>query len=190
MEREMTMKITKILARSMWILLASFVLAGCSTKPGDELDMAGIAMEKAKSVEASVYAPQEWERAEKQKKEADALIDEGHYSEARDVLIDSIASYNEAEAQAQRRVESLQIEIKALQSSAETELKKIKQFYESPKAKPSVKKQIEEVLPRLNEDMISIKATLEVGDYMMARMEAQDAVRYMVELQKRLGIDK
>lgn len=184
------MKIPKILPAAILAVLASLVLAGCSTTPVDELKMAGRAMDNANSVEASEYAPHEWERAQAQRQEADALIHMGRYSEARDVLVAAIASYNEARDKAKRQVESLQIEIKALQSSTETELKKIEQACESSEIKPSVRKRIEAALPRLDEKISAMNAAFDAKDYTLARLDGQEATRYMADLQERLGISQ
>ena len=182
------MKIPRILPVAVLTVLASLVLADCSTMPVDELKMAGIAMDNAGKFEASEYAPHEWERAEMQRQEANALIHMGRYSEARDILIEAIASYDEAQAKAKKCVENLQIEIKALQSSAETELKQIEQACESPKVKPSVRRRIEAALPRLDEKISAMNAAFDAGMYTLARTDGAEATRYMEDLQKRLGI--
>jgi hypothetical protein len=181
------MKISTILP-TMGIVLASFVLAACASKPADALMFTSAAMEKARSVEASEYAPKDWDRAQAQWQEANALIHMGDYTEARNVLTDATASFNDAEALANRSVESLKIEIKALQSSAATELKKIEQFSENPKLKPSVRRRLEAALPRIDERIAVMNAEFEAGKYMMARMDGQAVVRYMTELQEKFGL--
>lgn len=184
------MKIPRILPAAMWAVLASLVLAGCSSMPVDELKMAGVAMDKANSVEASEYAPHDWDRGQAQCQEANALIHMGRYSEARNALVAAIASYNEAQAAAKSRVESLQLEIKALQSSAETELKKMEQVCENSKVKPSIRRRIEAALPRLDEKISTMNAEFDAKEYTLARMDGQEAVRYMTDLQRRLGISQ
>jgi len=184
------MKISTTLHAAMWPILASLVLAGCASKPVDELKMAGVAMDSANSVEAADYAPHEWNRAQAQWEEANALIHMERYSEAKNVLIESIASYNEAQAVAKRRVENLQIEIKALQSSAETELNKIEKVCESSKVKPSIRDRIEAAIPRLDEKISAMNSAFDAKEYTMAEIEGHEAVRYMTDLQKRLGISQ
>jgi len=152
--------------------------------------MAGIAMDNANSVEASNYAPHEWDRAQAQWEEAGALINMERYSEAKNVLVEAIASYNEAQAVAKRRVEDLQNEIKALQSSAERELNKIEQVCESSKVKPSVRQRIEAAIPRLDEKISAMNSAFDAKQYTIAAINGQEAVRYMTDLQKRLGISQ
>jgi len=189
-EREAHMKIPRILPPAILIVLASLVLAACSTMPVDELKMAGDAMNNANNVEASEYATHEWKRAEMQRQEANALIHMGRYSEARTVLVEAIASYKEAQAKAKERVEGLQVEIKALQSSAETELKKIEEASESSKVKPSVRRRLEAALPRLDEKISAMNAAFDAGKYSLARTDGAEATRYMERLLKRQGISQ
>jgi outer membrane murein-binding lipoprotein Lpp len=189
-EREGNMKIPTIVSVAVWTALASLVLAGCSTEPDYELKMAGIAMDNARSVNAKEYAPQDWKRAEMQWQVAEGLIDTGHYSEAKDVLIEATASYNDAHATAKRHVDSLKLEIEAIQTSAETELQNLEQDCKSPKIKSSVRMQIEAALPRLKEKVAAMKVSFDAKEYEKARTKGQDAVRDMVELQEILGIRK
>lgn len=189
-EREAIMKTTKMLPAAVWAVFAFIVLAGCSSKPVDELKMAAIAMNDARNVDASEFAPKDWERAQAQYREANGLITMGRYSEARGVLIDSIASYNDAKDTAEHYVEDLQIQIKALQSSAETNLKKIEKGCENSNVKQSVRKRIEAALPRLDEKLSAIKAEVEARKYRTAHMNAQEVDFYMADLMKKLGIQK
>ena len=182
------MKIPTTLPAAMLAVIASLVLAGCSFKPVDELKMAGIAMDGARNVEASVYAPKDWNRAQAQWEEAVALIHMGRYSEARNILIMAIASYNDAQDTAKGSFEKLQIETHALQSSAETELKKIEQGCKNSKVELSVRKRIEASLPNLDAKMAAIKAEINAKDYRTAHMDGQEVVTYMADLEKKLGI--
>jgi outer membrane PBP1 activator LpoA protein len=184
------MKIPTILPVAMGTVLLSLLLAGCSTKPVDELKMTTEAMNDAMTVEASKYAPKQWDRAQSQWQEANALIQLGRYSEARSVFVDAIASYKEAQDEAKRNVENLQIEVKALQSSAETEMEKIEKELKSSKVKPSVRMRVEDALPGLYEKISMMNVAFDAGDFLMARIDGQEAVRYMDDLQKKLDAGK
>ena len=184
------MKIPTILPVAIGTVFLSLLLAGCTTKPVDELKMTVEAMNDASAVEASKYAPQQWDRAQVQWQEANALIHMGRYSEARSVFVDAVASYKEAQAEATRSVENLKIEVKALQNSAEAELEKIEQELKSSKVKPSVRMRVEDALPRLDEKISMMKVAFDAGDFLMARVDGQEAVRYMDDLQKKLDAGK
>ncbi len=182
------MKISKILPATMLAAIASIVLSGCSSKPIDEIKMTGVAMEQARAAEAPEYEPLDWERAQWKWQEANALIQMGRYSEARNVLVDAIENFNTARDKANRRVESLKIEIAALQSSAETELKKLEQDGESANVKPSVRKRIEASLPHIDEKIATMNAAFDAKEYLRSRMAGQEAIRYIQDMRKRLGI--
>jgi outer membrane PBP1 activator LpoA protein len=184
------MKVSIALSITIGAVLASLLFAGCSTKPADELQMAGVAMEGARSVEASKYAPQGWEKAQMQWQEAAALIRMGHYSEARSVLVDAIASFNDAQETAKRTYEKCQIESKALLDSAETRLEKIEQVSQSSQTKPFVRRRVEASLPNLDAKIAAMKTEMDAKEYRTARRDGQEVDHYMAGLEKRLGISK
>lgn len=182
------MKIRTVLFAAICAIVASLAVTSCSSKPVDELKMAGLAMDKARSAEAPEYAAQNWNRAQMQWQEAMALIHMGRNSEARDVLIDSIANFNDAQTEAEGRVDSLKAQIKDLQASLDTDLNAIERGCESPKVKPSVKKRVESALPRLDERISVMDSLVEAKEYLQADREGQQAAHYMAALEKRLGI--
>lgn len=184
------MKITTVLSITIGAVLASLLISGCSTKPVDELQMAGVAMEGARSVEASKYAPQGWEKAQMQWQEADDLIHMGRYSEARSVLIDAVASFKDAQETAKRTYDKCRIESTALLDSAGTRLGKIEQVSQSPKTKPFVRRQVEASLPNLDAKIAAMKAEMDAKDYRTAHRDGQEVDHYMASLEKRLGIGK
>jgi len=165
-------------------VLSTIALAGCSSKPIDELKMARIAMDQARSNEASVYAPLDWDRARMNWEEANSLIQIGRYSEAKDLLVLAVGNFNTARDTATRRLESLKIEVTALQNNAKTELNTLEQAGESTRVKPSVKKRIDGALPLIDERIAVMNAALEEKDYLRARTAGTEASRWMEELQK------
>jgi hypothetical protein len=171
-------------------IFASLALSACSSKPVDELKMAGVAREEASKVEASEYAPLDWMRAKMQWEAAAELIQMGRNKEAKDVLIEAVASFNTASDKAKRRVESLRIEIAALQNSAEVELRKIVGESQSSKIKPLAKMRIEAAIPRVDEKIGMMNAAFEEKEYLRSRMAGHEAMRYMMDLEKRLGISQ
>jgi len=183
------MKMTNFLPTMILAIVTSAALTGCNSKPIDELKMTRIAMEQAQKTEASEYEPNDWDRAQMQREEANALIQMGRYGEAKDVLIEAVGNYNTARDKANRRVESLKIEITALQSSAETELKKLEQAGESAKAKTSVRDRIDRAIPLIEEKIATMNADYDAKEYLRSRMAGYEALRYMVELQKRLALN-
>jgi hypothetical protein len=181
------MKIQMLLAGAIGIVLASIGLSGCGSKPVDELKIVGNAMELARNAEAQEYEPLDWDRARMQWDEANSLIHMGKYSEARDVLTMAAASYNAARDKSDRRVESLQIEIKALQSSIQSELKKLEHDIEIAKVKPSMKRRVEAALPRIDETISVMNADFGQKEYLRSRMSGQEILRYIQDLEAKLG---
>ena len=182
------MKMKIFLPMMILAVLASAVLTGCSTKPIDELKMTRIAREQARNAEAPEYDPYGWDRAGAQWDEANALIQMGRYGEARSVLIEAVGNYNKAREEATRRVESLKIEIKALQSSAETELKNLEQAGMSAKATPLVRNRIDKALSLIEEKIATMNSDYEDKEYLRSRMAGHEALRYIQELRNRLAI--
>lgn len=176
-----------ILPAAMLAAIASIALSGCSSRPIDELKMAGVARQQARNAEAPEYEPLEWDRAQTQWDEANALIHMSRYSEARAVLIDAVGSFNTARDKAERRVESLQIEIKALQSSTKTEMKNLEKAGEHAKANSSLKKRIDGALPLIEEKISTMNTAYNEREYLRARMAGQEAIDWMNEIEKDSG---
>ena len=143
-------------------------------------------MEQAQEVEAEEYAPQEWDRAQMQWEEANGLVQMGRYGEAREVLTLAVGSFNTARDNAKRRVESLKIEITALQSSTYKGKKDLEQAAESPKTKPAVKKKIEGALPLITEKITVMNTANDAKQYLRARTAGEEASRWIQGLQKDL----
>jgi len=171
---------------SFFIALPLF-LTGCSSKPIDELEMARTAMDEARSSEAMEYAPNDWDRARTAWEEANALIQMGRYGEARDTLTVAVANFNTARDAANRRLESLRIEIDALKSSIETELNKLEQAAESAKVKPSVRNIIDGSLPLMEEKVTEMNAAFEEKEYLRARMTGKEVLDWLRDFQERVA---
>ena len=119
-----------------------------------------------------------------------ALIHMGRDSEARDVLIESVASYNDAQTTAEARVDSLKAQLKDLQSGFDAELNKIERGCESPKVRASIRKRAESALPRLDERISVMNSLVDAKEYLKAYREGQAADRYIAGLEKMLGISQ
>lgn len=178
------MKPRIFLLTAILAVTASVALMGCGSKPTNELKMAKIAMDQARDAEASEYEPNDWDRARLQWEEAIGLIQIKRYGEARNVLIETIGSLNMARDKAKRRIESLKIEITALQASAEMELKNLEQAGENPKTTPYMRKRIDGALAHIEERIATMKADFDAKEYLRSRMVGQEVLRYIHELQK------
>jgi outer membrane murein-binding lipoprotein Lpp len=181
---EVTMRKLTLLLVVIFFVLSTIALAGCSSKPIDELKMARVAMDEARRNEASIYAPLDWDRARMNWEEANNLIQIGRNSEAKDILVLAVGNFNTARDTAARRLESLKVEVTALQNNAKTELNTLEQAGESAKVKPSVKKRIDGALPLIEEKIAVMNAALEEKDYLRARTAGTEASRWMEELQE------
>jgi len=169
------------------ILCVCIVLAGCASKPVDELKMVRTAMEEARNTDASEYAPFDWDRAQMNVQEANALIQMGRYTEAREVLVLAVGNLHTARDTATRRVESLKIEIAALQTSTGDELKKLEQTAAGAKVSPALRKRIDGALPLIQEKIAAMNAAFEDKEYLRARSAGKEAISWMQKLQKDAG---
>lgn len=179
-----------ILPVSILLVSASIALSGCSSKPLDELKMAKTAMDQARSKEAPEYAPYDWDRARSEWEEASALIQMGRYSEARSALTIAVGNFNTARDTADRRLESLKIEVTALQSSTRIELNKLGQAAEKTNVKPSIKKRIEGAVPLIDEKIARLNAALEQKEYLRARIAGKEASGWIHDLQESLSTNR
>ena len=182
---------SKLIVLPVAILLvsASIALTSCSSKPLDELKMAKTAMDQARSKEAPEYAPYDWDRARSDWDEANALIDMGRYREARNVLTLAVGNFNTARDTADRRLESLKIEVTALGTSAKKGLNNLEQAAESARVKPTIKKRIDGALPLIDEKVAVMNAALEQKEYLRARTAGKEALGWIHDLQESLGIN-
>jgi outer membrane murein-binding lipoprotein Lpp len=182
------MKMRMFLPAALCAVLASLTMTGCTSKPMDELKMAEIAMEQARNMEAQEYEPIDWSKARMQWEEANSLIQMGRYSEARQVLTIAVGTFNTARDKAQRRVESLKIEISALQSEAKAQLKNLEQAVDSSKTNPALRKRIERDLPLIEEKISAMRTAFADKEYLRSRIAGKEALDWMDELQTSAGI--
>lgn len=169
---------------------ASIFLLSCASEPTDELEMARVAMEKAMSKQATQYAPNDWDRAQMNWQMANSLIRMGRYGEAREVLIEAVGNFNKAHDLSNRRLESLKIEINSMLPVLTKEIESIQQASQDSKSSAKIKKGIEGALPLIDEKVSCVNASLDREDYLLARRYGQEALRYIQDLKKKLGLDQ
>ena len=174
----------------LFSVLAGFAFTGCASKPIDEIEMARLAMDKALNKQAPEYAPYDWDRAQMNWQEANALIQMGRYSEARDPLIRAVENYKKSQDVSNRRLESLQIEIKSMLPVLHKEIESFQQAGENLKIKAKIRKRIEAALPLIDEKIAAMNVSLDREDYLSARRYGEEALRYIDDFKKRLGIDQ
>jgi tetratricopeptide (TPR) repeat protein len=171
-------------------VLASISLIGCASKPTDELEIARVAMGQAIDKQASEYAPYDWDRAQMNWQMANALIHMGRYGEARDVLIKAVSNFNKARDVSNRRLESLKIEINSMLPVIKKEVESIQKASEDSKRSMKVRNKIRGALPFIGEKVASMNASLDREDYLLARRYGEEALRYVQDLEKKLGINQ
>ena len=74
------------------LLILTVLLTGCATLPKAELEAADEAIAKAEAAEAERFAPAEWNAAVGTKQEAEQLVNNGEFSEARDKAVAATAA--------------------------------------------------------------------------------------------------
>lgn len=170
--------------------IALIPLAGCASKPSDELEMARGAMDKAINNQASEYAPYDWDRARMNWEMANALIQMGRYSEARSILVQTVKNFDKASDVSKRRLESLTTDINSMLPELKKEALDIQQAAENPKISMKVRRRIDAALPLIDEKIASMNAHIDTKDYLQARMVGTEALRFMQDLEKKLGINQ
>jgi tetratricopeptide (TPR) repeat protein len=171
-------------------VFAGIMFAGCASKPTDELEMARKAMDEALSKQASEYAPNDWDRAQMNWQEANALIQMKRYDEARNLLIQAVGNYNKARDESNRRLESLQIEINSMLPVLEKEITGFQRVGENAKTSARIRRRIEAALPIIDEKTAAMNVALERKDYLLARRYGQETLRYINDFKKKHGMDQ
>ena len=170
--------------------IALIPLAGCASKPTDELEMARVAMDNAITNQASEYAPYDWDRAQMNWQMANALIRMGRYDEARDILVKAVGNFDKARDVSSRRLESLKIEVNSIVPVLDKEVESIQKASEDSKRDMKTRRRIEAALPLIDEKIASMNASLDREDFLLARRYGQEALRYVQDLKKKLGINE
>jgi tetratricopeptide (TPR) repeat protein len=171
-------------------VFAGIMFAGCASKPTDELEMARRAMDEALSKQAPEYAPNDWDRAQMNWQEANALIQMKRYDEARNLLIQAVGNYNKARDESNRRLESLQIEINSMLPILEKEIAGFQRVGENAKTSARMRRRIEAALPIIDEKTAAMNVALERKDYLLARRYGQETLRYINDFKKKNGMDQ
>ncbi len=179
-----------LLSAAIFLFLTYVALTGCSSKPIDELNMVRTAMDQARSKQALEYAPLDWDRARSEWEEANALIQMGRYGEARNVLMLSVSSFNTARDAANRRLESLKLEVTALRTSVAAELSSLEQAAQDPKVKPPIRKKIDGALPLIGEKISVMDTALEEKEYLQARTAGKEVIRWIHSLRESMAMTR
>jgi tetratricopeptide (TPR) repeat protein len=183
----------KHLGISIALLLAAIAcitFSSCSSKPYDELQMARTAADEAQIKEAYEYDPNDLERGRMDWQMANALIHMGRYSEARKVLVTAVADFNKARDESDRRVESLKIEINNLQSVLKEGKETLQKASDNPRIEAKLRKRVESALPFIDEKIAIMNTALDDKQYLSARMYGQQALHWINDLKKELGVKK
>ena len=182
------MKNVRVLLMVFLSAIALIPLAGCASKPTDELEMARVSMDNAISNQASEYAPYDWDRAQMNWQMANALIQMGRYSEARSILVQAVKNFDKASDESKRRLESLTIDINSMLPQLKKEALSIQHAAENPKISMKIRRTLDAALPLIDEKISTMNVHIDKKDYLEARMVGAEALRFMQDLEKKLGI--
>jgi hypothetical protein len=175
-----------ILFAAALVGFVSIAQTGCASKPVDELQIVRTAMEEAQSKEASIYAPNDWDRGRWQWEMANSLIVMGRYSEAEQILVLSAGSFNTARDLASSRLEAIIQEVTILQADIKTVLNDLTQLGDKPGTGPSVKQKIKATLPHVEERIAAMQAAVEYKDYLAARRDGSEVLHALTNLRESL----
>ena len=160
---------------------------GCASRPEEAIKQAQKAMDEAKEVQASDFAPGDWKSAQEAWDEAQAALAKQSYGEASGHLIQAKSRFEKARNIAKANREDVKREVGTLQSAVNRRFEAVKDVFGSGKIKGKALKDLEgayqetqKSVEKLNTDMLNDRLT-------DAKKEADTAMLKLNELQKQVA---
>jgi hypothetical protein len=172
----------KIFVIPLVILVFFLLILGCAREPKKELAAAQDALEKAKEAQADRYASDIFAQAENSLKEAEDLIAQKNYGEAKSLLITAKGVADTAASQAAINKEEVKVEAedaisesqKAMQQLMETQ--KAAQGWKLPKEKTDLSQQI----PSWEDQLKQAQEEHAQGDFDIASKTATEVYQQII----------
>ena len=162
--------------KGIWVvgvLIFPFLLLilGCAGEPTKELAAAKDALEKARAAEADKYAPDPFTQAENSIIDAENLIAQKKYGEAKKLLLDAKAVAESAASQTEIGKEETKTHVEDFFAAIDGAMKQLKETQDLAKqwGIPKNKRELTEEMSRWNENLEKARAEYDSGNYYPAK---------------------
>ncbi len=166
--------------------LLSWMLAGCSSEPVEQLQLAQKAMDQAKEQHAEEFAPTDWKTALQAWEDAHALMSKQKYGEAGPLLLRAKSRFDKARDIARAKREDLRREIEGMQKTLDSRYASLKAGVESSKMSSAARKSMNETCREIGQEIEKTRAQFDQGDYAQTRSMVTTVMRRVYEAEKAL----
>jgi len=152
----------------------SFLIPGCAGEPTKELTQVREAVDQAREDEVDKYAPDLFSQAEHSITDAEDLIAQKKYGQARKLLAEAQALIDSASSEAQTNMDNMGVEVEDLLSTIDQAWQAFLQTREAAKKWkiPTEKWELKEEMARWDRQRQQVRADYDQGDYYSARQLA------------------
>ncbi len=147
------------------------LILGCAGEPKNELAAAKDALENARAAEADKYAPDLFTQAENSIIEAENLIAQKKYGEAKKLLMDAKAVAESAASQAGVNKENTKTEVEDFFAAIDQDMNQLKETQDLAKqwGIPKKERALTEEMARWDEQLKKAHAEYDAGNYFSAK---------------------
>lgn len=179
------MKYSHVLV-SLGILTLAVFAAGCASKPTEMIEQTELARQQAQAEHAEQFALNDWNEAEKAWDQAAQKLEAESYGEAYTLLLKAKTRYNKAkELAAGQRAQAIK-DIEGLQNTAKVRCDKLKESIAAKRLSSSKKKEMEEEVTQIEQQIAQISDQVEKGQYNDAKFLASKTLRRIWEAEQTL----
>ncbi len=178
--------------RSIRVLIAAciflvFLFSGCASRPDQQLKDATEAYNQAVDLRADLYAPSEWKSAKEIWDQANDQMTKQQYADAASSLITAKARMQKARDVAKSERESMQTQVKDLQSNVAANYDAFKKSMPPAKQVGAAKKEFQAACEDIDKRIAMINSQVAQGDFIAAKENAQGALQAIDYNQKKLA---
>lgn len=180
------MKSTTAIIATVLLVFASLISIGCAVRPEAEIEMAQTAMNDAKAQEAEQYAPDDWAKGMKAWDEAQGLLQDQRYDEAKALLVEVAGDFNTARDVAQERRQAMIQEVQNIQSAIQEQYPSLKDQINNRRVPSTLRKEIQDSTPWIDERIDIMEGAVDEQHYVQARDAGNEALSRIYELQAKI----
>jgi hypothetical protein len=160
-----------VLVPGLLVFLVSFLLLGCGGEPTKQLTEAKDALERARQAEADKYAPSLFSQAENSIAEAENLIGQKKYGEAKQMLMDAASVANQAASQAVTNKDNTKTEVEDYMAAINGAMSQLKETQDLAKqwGIPKKQRELTEQMATWEENLEQAQAQYDAGNYYSAK---------------------
>jgi hypothetical protein len=172
------------------VILAFFlVILGCAGEPQKELSAAKNALEKAREAEADRYAIDLFAEAENSITEAENLIAQKNYGEARKLLIKAKAMADSAASQAPINKEDVRVDAEDAISGCQTAMEQLKETQKIARDWniPKKKRDLSKLMPNWEDQLKKAQEEYDNGNFDVAKEMASEVYQQITAKNEELS---